>query len=247
MKSKPSFEISESDIALIAAYLRGQLDDTNKTEFEGRSVTDPHWPKKVEEVKALIRGVEEANMTAHVITWHDDMMTKNNGAGPTANIVPIYRRWWAVACLAVLILSGTWFFWPQKDPYETLYLAYFEPDMGLPIAMSTMDTAQYTLYDGLISYKEGNYIDALHKWSTIPLSDTLNYFSGVAYMGLGNMTEAKNRLLHVSTHAQSVFHQDAIWYLALCHLREGSIAEAIQYLRRIPKNSRSQELLHQLE
>lgn len=242
---RPRYELSEEELTRITPYLEGELSADEQEDFALRYTSDPHWHHKIEEVRMLITGIREANLRSTISAWQDDRMATSTL--PTHKAIPIYRRWWAVACIALLFLGGgMWLFLPTKSTNETLYLTFFEPDMGLPVTMSTSDTAQYSFYDGMISYKEGNYADALKKWDSIQHTDTVYYFKAITLMALGDMTKAEELLVPVSLDTASAFTEDVIWYLALNYLHQGKIDEVIYQLKRIPHHPKSKELLNKL-
>ena len=249
MERKPSYELSAEELAYISQYLNGELDATEQAAFEQRLQTERVLQQKINEVKALLIGIREANMADRLSAWHEAAYSAGMG-GRGAQVKPLYRRWWVAAAVAAMVLFGIW--WGLSKPSdERLYRAYFVPDAGLPVAMGGRDTAHYAFYDGMISYKEGKYTDALAKWTPMAqatdMTDTLRYFSGMAYMGLDQPAQAVEQLLSVASDRRSTFYKEATWYLALCYLRQGERKAAASLLRRIADDGQAQELLKKLE
>lgn len=246
MDKKPLYELSEEELAYITRFLNGELDVAGVAAFERRLETDADWQQKVLEVKALLIGIREANLVDQLAAWRKETDPgKPMESGPPVR--PLYRRWWVAASVAALILFGIWR--NLSNPAdERLYQTYFAPDAGLPVPMSGMDTIRYTFYDGMISYKEEKYADALAKWASVGrVTDTIRYFSGIANMGLGQMGEAVAQLLQVSDDPHSAFNKEATWYLGLCYLRQGKRETAVSLLKRIDDDGRAQALLKKLE
>lgn len=243
MDRKPPYELTAEELAYISRYLNGELDGDERQVFEGRLSGDETLRQKVAEVNGLILGVKEANLALELDSFHGDIASVKS--------VPMYRRWWAAASVALLVLIGAWWVWVSAPSDERLYQAYFEPDMGLPVTMSATDTIGYAFYDGMISFKERNYADALTKWEELTTihqdSDTLRYFNGVAYMGLDQTDKAIEQLLAVASERQSKFYESATWYLALCYLRKGDEKTAASLLKRISNRGQALELLKKLE
>lgn len=256
MDKKRTYPLSTEEIASIHAYLYDEVPAAERMAFEHRLDNEPEWRAKVEEVRLLVLGVQEAILADDLGKWQVDLASTANNA-PEAGIatdrrpVPLYRRWWVAASLILLAAAATWAIWPKADTPARLYAAFYQPDIGLPVEMSAADESRYRFYDGMISYKEGNYADALAKWSesraSAPASDTLAYYRAMAHMGLGNILAAKPLLETVAERSQTVFHADAAWYLALCSLHLGDADQAIGYLRQIPNDDRARELLNRLE
>jgi len=248
MRKKMSYHLSDDELAYISQYVNGELDASDKAAFEQRLATDSIWQQKVLEVKALLIGVREASLADSMEKWQNEI-TVNSPAKTGMPVRPFDRRWWvAAASAAAIVLLGIGWIWFSNPSDERLYTLYFVPDTGLPVAMSSLDTSRYLFYDGMVSYKEENYIDALAKWASIEQStDTLQYFSGLAHMGLGQMAPAIEQLLPVSSDRRSAFYKEANWYLALCYLRQGNRKVAGSLLKRIDDDEQAQSLMRKLE
>jgi len=247
MGEKTPHELPEDELARISQYLNDELDVVEKEAFEQRIRTDSNWREKVLEVKALLIGVREANLVEHLAAWQK-AVNQDEPTKAGRDVRPLYRRWWVAVASAVVVLMGVWWSWFSSPSDERLYRAYFVADAGLPVAMGGSDTSHYTFYDGMISYKEGNYADALDRWASVEQStDTIQYFSGLAYMGLGQMASATEQLISVGGDRRSAFYKEANWYLALCYLRKGDRRAAISLLKRIDDDEQAQSLLKKLE
>lgn len=253
MDKKRAHELSAAEIASIHAYLYGELSDMERQAFESRMDADHEWRDKVEEVKLLALGVQEANLANDLGKWRTSLTATASVEKSTVSRLskPLYRRWWVAASVILLAIAGIWAVWPDANTPERLYRAFYEPDIGLPVAMSASDESRYDFYDGMISYKEGNYAEALAKWTDsnagIVQTDTVAYYRAMAHMGLKDIPAATSLLSGLATEDQSAYHTDAIWYLALCYLQQGDIASTTDYLRQIPHDNRAQALLGRLE
>ena len=249
MNKKTSYELPEDELIYISRYLNGELDASDGAAFEQRLEADPIWQQKVLEVKALLVGVREAGLTDSIAEWREEAALGESTASG-ASVRPFHRRWWVAAVIVAAVLCGlgVWWSWFLNPSDERLYMAYFVPDSGLPVAMSGTDTSRYAFYDGMISYKEGDYAAALARWASVGApTDTMQYFNGLAYMGLGRMSEAADQLLAVSSNRRSAYYREAHWYLALCHLRQGNRKTAVSLLKRIDDDERAESLMRKLE
>lgn len=253
MDKKRAYELPAEEIAVIHAYLYDVLPSAEREQFERRLANEPAWRDKVEEVTLLVLGVQEANLADDLGKWRIDLVARNR----TENIaqgkpaVPFYRHWWMVASVFLLATLTIWAIWRSDDTPQSLYLSFYEPDIGLPVEMSASDDSKYRFYDGMISYKEGNYTDALTKWENLATdetpSDTLGYYRAMAYMGLADIPAAASLLTDVVANSNSAFHTDAVWYLALCRLHQNDKGDAQLLLWQIPQDERARQLLAQLE
>ncbi len=236
------------ELEVIASYLSGEMEAIERNEFERRMAEEPDLRRKVEEVRALLLGVREANLAEQVHVYHGKTDEQPNHQRHRR--LPFYRRWWMAASVALLVLVGAWWIWFSTPSNERLYHAYFAPDVGLPVEMGSADTLRYLFYDGMISYKEGVYGDALKKWHSVVqasgTTDTLQYYMGITYMELGDMDRAREQLVEVVGDSNSSYQQGATWYLALCYLRIDQRRRATSLLKRLVADERAQELLKQL-
>ena len=128
--------------------------------------------------------------------------------------------------IAAAIIIGIGLFWMNQNPSnDRIYAKYFTPDPGLPTTMST--TTNYTFFDGMVNYKQGDYKTAIAKWTPLEQkssgNDTLQYFLGVAYLADNNPKKALPYLNETVNNAESVFFEDATFYLGLAYLKEDNI------------------------
>ncbi len=172
---------------------------------------------------------------------------------PRSKTIKIYaKKVWLVAAVfvAAVLFSfiGYLFLRDTNSSGTDLYEAYFYEDPGLAVVMSSTD--DYEFYDGMVSYKEGNYEEAITVWSNLSTSrvesDTLRYYQGVALMNLGKMEESATFLDLVVGDNESGFQAKASWYRALIHLRKDEIDLAIGLLENLLPEPRAEELLKEL-
>src|SRR5690606_23244373 len=108
-----------------------------------------------------------------------------------------------------------------ETPNQKLYAEFFVPDPGLPTTMSS--TNNYTFFDAMVNYKQGDYKTAIKKWETLEAAntenDTLIYFLGVAHLAKGNTEDAISYLEKSKDFKDSVFKNDAYYYLGMAHLK----------------------------
>lgn len=242
--------LSEEELAYISRYLDGELGDEAQKAFEVRLAIDEVFRKQVAEVKALRLGIREANLAESLDDFHEAGGFSARSEKTIRKTISI--RWWRWgAAAAVLVLFGVWKIWFSLPNNERLYQAYFDTDKGLPVEMSSKDTVNYMLYDGMISYKEGDYTDALAKWTQLAnnsgYTDTLRYYIGMAQLNNDHVEEAIANLMEVVKQGRSDFHDRAVWYLALSYLKQGDEQSAISFLKRIRDDEAAQELLKKLE
>lgn len=249
MANHPQYEITQQELELIEAYHSGQLDATDRQQLEERMQSDPLFRLKAEEVRNLIIGIEEASLESKLHAFH--AAVEKTDPVTAVRTIPLYRRWWAAAAVLLLAITATWVLWPKAGKDERLYLSYFTPDIGLPVAMGSSDSASYLFYDGMVSYKEEKYETAFQKWQGLAnagsSSDTLQYYMAMALLNQGQHSEAEKILSPLAENSDNAFNGNASWYLALIHLKNGDRINAIRLLKKIPGREEARKLLTELE
>ncbi len=237
MKGKYRKEISKEEFERIEAYLLNTMQAQQRLQFEEEMSRDSLLRNEVELQQKLIAAVETG---AFLTPQRLDTVSGQ----PKVHTGRFRFVWYAAAGVSVLLVISLWFFRGQQPASQRLFAAYFQPDPGLPVQMSS--TSAYAFYDGMISYKEGDYVQAIAKWEQIAseqgYSDTLQYYVGVARLN-NNEPRAAQRHLTTVAAMDGVFRQKAAWYLALSCLRTGDDISAVKWLRQIPGDERAAELL----
>lgn len=249
MNSERFEDIPDKVFSEIINYLNGELAAEGNVAFERRIADDIMLQRQVMEVKALLVGVREAALERQLTKFHRGAFVNKRAS----ERLPVRHlsRWWAAASVVAFMLVGAWWLWVSVPSDGKLFQQYFVPDAGLPVEMGSADSLEYVFFDGMISYKEENYADALEKWRALASvtgeTDTLDYYMGVAEMAQDNIENAVGLLSGVASQRVSVFYTDANWYLALCYLHRGDRKAASAILRRIADREDVMELLKKLE
>lgn len=230
---------------LIGEYLSGELSASETLSFENRLSTEPIWKEKVEEIRIITLGIQEASLEQMLSTLRHEKTNNKTVSMKSA----VWKRWLVAASVITIVAIGTLLIF-NKPKNEKLFAAYYKNDPGLPVVMGDGDNSNYTLYDGMIDYKEGNYNKAIKKWNSIGnnnrFTDTLNYYIGVANIGAGNLTEAIKNLEHVSEKEDSRFYEKAMWYLSLIYIKQKKNDAAKNLLNKISAIPEAKTLLSHL-
>lgn len=251
MNNTPN-DITQEELSLIDQYLHHQLDAEQLKAFEDRRNSDATFNAKVTEVSNLALGIKEISLQNKLKVFHDEMLVEQNGGGKVVAMQrkPSAYKWWAAASVAILIIAASWWLLGSNDN-EKLYHAYFVPDIGLPVAMGSADSASYTFYDGMVSYKEEKYADAIRKWESLSnagrYADTLNYYMGMAMINQGELSKAEPLLAKVIQSPDNPFRSSATWYMALIQLKKNDRAKAATLLKQLPAREEAVKLLKAIE
>lgn len=132
-----------------------------------------------------------------------------------------WRRWSAVAAVALLVIGGAWF-WMQSTSQDPARLAqaYFEPLPNVLAPEVRGATNQSILAASMQDYEAGAYSEAISKINSLPDSiqtETVQLYLGSAYLANKQGREA------IKTLSPLTDQEAAQWYLCLAHLSEGEL------------------------
>lgn len=227
------YDISQEEFESIEAYLNRELSDEDWSVFENRLKNEEGFADKVEDIKAILIGLETQTLKEQLDSFHKDVL---NGESDNLDPKPKVKSldWRRIAVAAVLIIAAGSFWFISGNANERLYAEYFTPDPGLPTTMGNNDN--YEFYKAMVSYKQGNYDEALIIWKDLKKNkvsnDTLSYFIGSALLADKRETEAITYLTFVTKQEETVFKNDAYFYLGLAYLKASKIEEATSALNK---------------
>lgn len=229
----------------IERYYNGLMPTDERLAFETKLQQDASFQTEVEDIKTLLLGIETQSLKEKMEVFHADLpIQMETGVSPTKVWFLRYRN---IAAAVIIIAASTSFWLFNDSSNEKLYANFFKPDPGLPTTMSTSDN--YTFYDAMVNYKEGEYKKAISKWEKLevkaPNNDTVIYFIGVAYLADNDTDSAIPYLQKSSTIIESVFLKDAYFYLGLAYLKKNNKEQAILFLKKSGSDD-SKKLLEKL-
>ncbi|WP_075348761.1 tetratricopeptide repeat protein [Algoriphagus marinus] len=226
---KEPVNISLEEYSALEDYLDGNLSGDALSAFENRLKEEALWKEKLSQVMILREGIERVAMKSQLEEFHQGLASKQS----QHRFLNTRWIWTAAASLFIVITAGVgfWSGWFDSSS-ERLFTAYYAKDPGLTSMMS--DSEDYEFDRGMIEYKSGEYAKSLEFWKPLldlsPKNDTLLYFVAMDYLQLESLDEGKLLLEQVILDGNSLFVQDANWYLGLIKIKEHKYQEAIFYL-----------------
>lgn len=218
--------ISQEQQEIFESYLLGKMSVKQELGFTKKLEESEELQKQFEEFKNLFLAVEEGALRASLDDFHQDLEEKSKLQVSKFNFLRI------AAGIAALVTLGIWLF-NRPNANEKLYNEYFKPDPGLPTVMG--DNDNYTFYEAMVDYKQGNYNMAIQKWKKLhilkPENDTLNFFIGAAHMANKNPEESINYLEKNQENLNSAFIEETKYFLALAYLHDEKIEKAKEILK----------------
>ena len=218
---KENNNISQEFLEIVEQYYNNTMPIQDRILFEQKLQDDDLFKAKVNELQLLFVGIETQALKEQLDLFHEDINVKKPSKVRFLQFVKM-------GIAAAIIISIGLFWMNSNSTNEQIYAKNFTPDPGLPTTMST--TSNYTFFDGMVNYKQGDYKTAIAKWSTLEQksidNDTLQYFLGVAYLAENNTKKAIPYLNKTVNNSKSVFFEDATFYLGLAYLKEDNISES---------------------
>ncbi len=245
---KRDFDISQQELETIERFIFQQMTDEETVDFEKKLSTDFALQHKLETVKLLSIGIQEAVLEKKLDEFHFGLLSikKNRIHMPSKSFAK--KNWLIAASVVLIVAMGSLFFLNNNTKQEKLFAAYFNPEQGL---ISEMGTSDNYLFDrAMVDYKVGDYGAALKTWENLleskPENDTLNYFIASAYLIEGKEEFAIAHFKKVIKNENSAFINDAFWYTGLALLKLNKKMEALSFIEKAEHENKA-ELLKEIE
>lgn len=227
-------DISQEEFEAIERYIQQQMTVEEREAFTKKLNTDLALKHKLETIKLLLMGIQEAELEEKLEEFHDGLhLLKKNRIQPPTNTFAL-KKWLVAASVLVIVALSSLLFLNRDTKEEKLFAAYFRPEPGLISAMGTSDN--YLFDRAMVDYKVGDYDAALAAWENLlaskPENDTLNYFIGSAYLIKKKEETAIAHFKKVIDNQNSFFRNDALWYTGLALLKLNRKTEALGFIER---------------
>lgn len=222
----------------IEAYIQNRMNADDRLSFEKEMEKDEKLRNEVDLQRRLMASVE--------VFSHNREEPLKPELNQKAPVKKLRSAWLYAAAAAVAIILITWFYQNQSNTSEQLYANYFVPDAGLPVVMSG-ENDRYDFYNGMVSYKEGDYQKAIDIWENIAEpSDTIFYFTGIANLNNKNTAASIEHLIRVAHDNKSTWNRKAMWYLALAYLKLDEKEKALDWLNKLPDDEQAKLLIRDI-
>lgn len=229
----------------IDRYYNGSMVQDERAIFEKKLHRNADFRAIVEDLKTTILGIETQLLKERLDEFHNEIYRES--PQPSKKGTPSLK-FINIAIAAGIIIALGVFWLKDGTANDRLFSSYFKPDPGLATTMGFSDN--FAFYDAMVNYKQGDYKTALSKWEKLvdkaPQNDTLNYFMGVAYLADEKVENAVRHLNTTIQNPQSVFLEDAYFYLGLAYLKSGQTEDAIHAFQQ-SNSGKSRDILRELQ
>jgi hypothetical protein len=235
--------MNEKDIEWMELYLMGGMNAQQKVEFEKELEVRPELRKGLEQYRELVAGIRQSGrnrLKAHLKELDSGQAVRDS-------------RWYLriAAGLVVIAVAAVYLLLRPGRP-EDLYVAYYEPLENFSPSSSRGNTPEELLAEAWDEYTARKYEEVLVTLTAAPdtVDEAVLLLSGLAEMELGRFAPATQNFDAIAYQGGTLV-EPALWYLALCQIRNGLPGEAKVSLRQLlpyrgAYETRARELLDKL-
>ncbi len=245
-------ESSNLNFDEVRRYLKDQMDQGEKAQFESRINSDPELAKQVDLDRVLLEGIQ--------LHYRGQLKEKLKRLDQGDQVVgksgfPIFKAL-ALAAGFTLILVVSFFIFDRKPDTQALYAAYFKPYYNVVSGIERGELGESGIEDPYQLYESGQYQKANASFEKLLLKNPddaqLRFYAGLSYLNAGLTAEAISHLSQVADIKDFAFLGAANWYLGLAYLKEDRPKKAIEIFKFLEKNNdgyatRADELLQELQ
>jgi len=243
---------------LLYNYFANSLSAEEEKQFQNLLETDLEFKKQFDfekDLKRVVREEEKAKLKSKLQDFEKDISEEK----PVIKLNDRSKKRsfnWSIAASVAILFGLGWFGYNTMfgADYDDLYNSNYEEYPNTVYAVTRGDTPQTMVRDAFAAYELGNYQEAIDKFNKIKSEDAIDYldfYSGQAYLSLGQLENAQKSFKTVIS-SNSEFSPEALWYLALTSIKKKDKTNAINYLSELVskydfKKEKAKELLKELE
>lgn len=237
---------NEEKLLAVARYLEGDMDAQESQAFETSLAGDP-------ELQALLSSYQDVHLSLKMKLAPDaqdrqmeETLLKLNDLyfkeeAKVLKLTP-YLRWISIAAVLVIGLL-VWAPWSAS-----LYEKY---SISKEMSVAERGNSQKNnLEEAATLYNAGDYTAALKPLTTEyglhPEHSLTAYYYGITLIQTGQENQGRAILLKLYE-GSSVFKYDALYYIALSHVKQKHKEEAIQWLDKVPQGTANYEMAQALK
>ena len=125
---------------------------------------------------------------------------------------------------------------PSNMNQDRLFDHYYAPFEASDNSQRGENELYRNVAAGINSYVEGNYNQSIGQFSKLSsdpaLQSEVHLYSALSYLGLGEYRSAQE-ILQSSLEGGTRYQAETLWYLSLCHMKNGEIDQANAVLSRL--------------
>lgn len=136
----------------------------------------------------------------------------------------------AASVALIFTFGGIYLYKNEKLTNQQLFTAYYSPYESIENSRELSSATKSLIEQALAEYEEKDYTAAQSHFNDIlktnPDCSTALFYSSISELETGNINDAIIKLEHLLTLKDSLFNDQAEWYLGLCYLKSGNTDKA---------------------
>jgi len=237
----------EERFEILERHLRGELTGLERKALEAQLEADSSLREELEFHRGLHQAVGDKRLGYFQELVRESEQRYFDKAIKRKAGFKVYQKIAVAAVLLVIAVIGYLYLSPAPSP-EALFASHFEPYQS----PGTFRSEDLTALDpdfilGLARYDEERYSEAAQYFTKTleknPEKDIAIFLRGVSRLAIDQTALAEQDLQAVIADEQSLFVEQAKWYLGLLYLKQGKADQARKILDEIKSSEEIQQLL----
>ena len=248
----------EKDIALVADYLEGRLDEGEKARVEMRLQEDEVFKALFEELKLLQKGMEHMQHRPLLAVMDrleeglDNPLAQKKAE--TKTVFWTFQRLAAAFIGLAVVAFASWYGLSGSGvDGPALYSEYYEAYENVMVPITRDETEQTLIVRTFTAYELGEYGKADVLFDDLLKEEQpvfVSFYAGLSALEVGENEKGKELLSKVMN-TDDVFAVRARWHLALHHLKKEEYTTTITLLETLKESegslsARANELLKEI-
>ena len=224
-------------VEIVAQYLAGEMTSEEQVRFLEELAQDQALQEELslqQDFAIALKNERNKALKSELLAYAEQKAGSN------------YSWYYGIAAGVSIVIAGliAFLYLSGSSSKEDFFAANFEP---YPYVFTTRLSGNGSAASE--AYKNGDFSTAIQLFEKQPMSDTVQFYLGIAYAQTGNLESASARLEQIAP--SSIFIPQKNWYLGLIYLQSGDKEGAIAMFSKITEKDykfiEAQALLGQLE
>ena len=225
----------------IQDYIEGQLEGEDLIQFEAQLLVDDEL-RNLLSLQKEVHDILSHRVVSKEIELRETLSTvSNNFRHQTAVKVVNFRKWIPILAAACLLVVGALFFFNQSDDLYAL------PELHSEIVRGQEENVVYE--NGVKAFNAKDYSVARLQFESLissnPTQAQYQYYLGLTFLGEENLKSSIEILLPIAS-GESVFANEAKYYLAIAYHKNSENNKAIELLDQIKTDTSLSEKANRL-
>jgi len=228
--------------ASVEQFLHGDMSQAERENFEQTVLANPELAYEV----GLSRMIDEALLKDDILDVRKKLLDAFLEKGKKKNKVPLLslivkNYWYAAASLFLIVGLGITLYYsvPLGKSNDSLFRQYYSANDLIDVTRA----GDATIVEAAMKFQERNYSLSSQLFKSILEDDQNNmacwFYYGISNIETGNLAEAEKAFSMIIKDNQSLYVEQAEWYLALNHIKRNQSEKAIVLLYTISANPES--------